>query len=151
MASLQCEKRLRALDGYREQAHLATQTLSDANTALLAATQKAKDKKGFDDSTTKAFVSARDGLQRAIDDLEKKLNTWESEHRKLIKEVLDTALDKAKREKNKDLDKSCAPIKDYLDAAEEEIKSARTLIANARLFLEKNKKAFAAYVFQTSK
>jgi chromosome segregation ATPase len=151
MGSLQCEKKLRALDGYRDQVHAATKTLSDANTALLSVTQKAKDKKGFDDVTTKAFTSARDNLQRAIDDLEKKLDTWESEHRKLIKDVLDTALDKAKREKDKELDKSCAPIKDYLGAAEAEIKSTRSLIESAKMFLEKNRRAFAAYVFQTSK
>jgi hypothetical protein len=147
MGSLQCEKKLRALDGYREQVQAGTNALAEANSALLEITKKALEKKG-DPDLLKAFSTARTNFETKIGELESKLNTWEGEHRKLIKEVLDVALDKAKREKNKDLEKSCAPIKDYFDAAEKEMTAVRTLIANAKVFLEKNRSAYIQYVFQ---
>jgi phage shock protein A len=153
MATVQCEKKLRALDGYREQVQAGTKTLADANSALLDVTRQALQaltKKAPNADLLKAFSTARTNFERSISDLESKLKTWETEHRKLIKEVLDVALDKAKREKNKDLEKSCAPVKDYFDAAEQEIESVQSLIENAKLFLEKNKVVYTRYVFQGS-
>jgi vacuolar-type H+-ATPase subunit C/Vma6 len=151
MASLQCEKKLRALDGLREQVQAGTKALADANSALLNVTKQAMQalaKKAADPNLLKAFSTARTNLDRSIGDLESKLNNWASEHRKLVKEILDVALDKAKREKNKDLEKSCAPVAEYFDAAEQEINSVRTLIESAKVFLEKNKGAYLQYVFQ---
>ena len=129
------------------QVQAGTKALAEANSALLEITKQVLQKKG-DPELLKAFSTARTSFERSIGELENKLNAWESEHRKLIKEVLDAALDQAKREKNKDLEKSCAPIKDYFDAAEEEMKSVRALISNAKVFLEKNRPAYIQYVFQ---
>jgi chromosome segregation ATPase len=151
MASLQCEKKLRALDGLRNDVKAGTKDLSTANATLVTVTKQALQAlhaKKSDNALLKAFFSARAELERVIGDLEKKLSAWESEHRKLIKSVLDEALDKAKREKNKELTTSCAPIKDYFEAAEEEINSVHSLIENAKLLLEKNRPAFNQYVFQ---
>jgi hypothetical protein len=137
MSKLDCEKKLAKLDESRDivRLEMADQIVRSRELAASLKSLVAD----MDDA------AALKDLQRLLKEydtyadpsvLEGLIDSWEAEAKKFRQEVLDAVLDKTKRDKNlKELATTCVPIKDYVEAAQSEIKAGRAVVVLVRAFI----------------